>query len=520
VKIAIAGGTGFVGRHVVEVLRASGHGVLVIARHQGRTPLGAELIVCDIAREPVPTAVLRGCDVLVNLLGIKREQGRQTFEAVHVDATHRLLRACQEAAIRRVVHVSVVCSRPDPRSPYHDTKWRAEQAVRKSGRDFTILRPGVVYGRGDDMVTQLVRMIRFSPLFPIVGRGESVLQPVDVRDLAEAIAATLGQAHAVGATYDIVGPDRMTLRTVVETVAAGAALPLLVLPTPVFVHRLAARAMDTFMPEPLSTPSQLQMLVEGLYGDSQPAQRELGLVPRPFTPECVRALEGEIGSLFGFSLRLANGRSHAEWLSHRRQAFGPALALAALAVVIQLTLGHVVLNLWYRMAMSAVVLSGVALARVPVGWHELYRPTLRLAVQGLGAALVLYALGAAVARALATSPALAAQMHTVYGWKNAVPEPLAIPLLQVIILGEEIVWRSAVTLPFAARLGPCLGTLAAACAYGIAHVGLGLPVLVCAALGAGVFWSALVVKTRSAIPALVSHVAWDLAVLFWLPYVG
>ena len=98
------------------------------------------------------------------------------------------------------------------------------------------------------------------------------------------------------------------------------------------------------------------------------------------------------------------------------------------------------------------------------------------------------------------------------------PDALAVPLLLLIVLGEEIVWRGAVTLPLAARLGPWAGVLAGAVAFAVAHLPLGVPVLLVAALGAGAFWSALAVKTRSLVPALVSHVLWDLTVLFWLPY--
>ena len=212
--------------------------------------------------------------------------------------------------------------------------------------------------------------------------------------------------------------------------------------------------------------------------------------------------------------------SDAEWLARRRAALAPAVLLAAMAVVLQVVLAPTVANVWYRMTLGGVTLSAVALATVDVGWRELYRPRLRHLVEGAAAAGVLYVLGAAVARVFSAIPALAAQVAGVYGWADAVPERLLMPLLAVIVLGEEIVWRNAVTLPLAARLGPWRGTLAAAAAFALAHVPLGVPLLLVAALGAGAFWSALVVKTRSAIPALVSHLLWDAAVLFWLPYGG
>ena len=270
-RVAIAGGSGFVGRHVVEALRARGHVVIVLARGRRGLPLGAELVPCDLAHEALPVGALDGCDALVNLAGIKREEGTQTFEAVHVEATRRLLAACAEAGVRRFVHLSVVCSRSDPRLPYHDTKWRAEEAVRTSGLDFTVLKPAVIYGPGDDMVTHLVRMIRFAPLFPVVGRGDSILQPVDVRDVAEAVAAALDRPRSIGGTYDVVGPDRLPLAEVVRIVADGIGLNVHIVPTPLPLQRVAVRVMDAVTTQPLSTPAQLQMLVDGLYGDTKPA---------------------------------------------------------------------------------------------------------------------------------------------------------------------------------------------------------------------------------------------------------
>ena len=99
-----------------------------------------------------------------------------------------------------------MCSRPDPRSAYHDTKWRAEELVRSSGLDWTILKPAVIYGPGDDMVSHLVKMIRFAPVFPVVGRGDSLLQPVHAGDVAAAVVGALGNDRSIGKAYDVVGP--------------------------------------------------------------------------------------------------------------------------------------------------------------------------------------------------------------------------------------------------------------------------------------------------------------------------
>ncbi len=253
---------------------------------------------------PLPLEPLHGCDAIVNLVGIKRESGTQTFERVHVEATRNLIDATKALGIRRFVHISVVCSRPDPKSAYHDTKWRAEELVRHSGLNFTILKPGVIYGHGDDMITHLVKMIRFAPVFPVVGKGTSILQPVHAEDVAQAVVAAFERPVSIGKSYDLVGPKRLTLREVVRTVAEGVGLPVRIVNTPIWFQRAAVRVMNCLFANPLSTPAQLQMLINGLYGDPEPARTDLGVEPRPFTAEQVRELAGPIPSLLGFSCRV------------------------------------------------------------------------------------------------------------------------------------------------------------------------------------------------------------------------
>src|SRR5476649_1743142 len=154
--IAVVGGTGFLGRHVCAALREHGRGVRLLSRRRG----------CDALT--IDAEALRGCDAVVNLAGIKREQGGQTFRAVHVDLVARLIDAMKGAGIRRLVHISVVVARPDPALPYHDTKHKGEELVRGSGLAWTILRPGVIYGVGDDLLLYLFVMLRTALVFPIV----------------------------------------------------------------------------------------------------------------------------------------------------------------------------------------------------------------------------------------------------------------------------------------------------------------------------------------------------------------
>ncbi|HVR73467.1 MAG TPA: complex I NDUFA9 subunit family protein [Planctomycetota bacterium] len=311
-RIAIAGGTGFLGGHVVSALTSEGHSAVLISRGRrdsGEPRASVVGITWDAASAPAPAGLLRGYDALVNLIGIKRETGTQTFERVHVDATRHLLLAASQAGIRRVIQISVVCSRPDARSAYHDSKWRAEELVRRSGLDWTILKPGVIYGRGDDMLTHLVKMIRFSPIFPVVGKGRSILQPIAAADVASMVLAALGNKATAGKSYDCVGPVQIPLRNVVRIVAQGIGLKVFILATPVWLQRLAVRLMNAVSKNPLSTPAQLQMLIDGMTGDCEPAMRDLGVKPGRLTPERVGELGGHVPPLFGLSLRVRGGRS-------------------------------------------------------------------------------------------------------------------------------------------------------------------------------------------------------------------
>jgi NADH dehydrogenase len=513
-RVAVFGASGFVGRYVSAALVEQGHEVVGF----GRTRAGGGQIAFDIVTAPPPLAALSGCDAIVNLIGIKREVAAQTFEAAHVGVVEKLIAAAKAARITRVVHVSVVCSRPDPTSPYHDTKWRAEQLWHASQLDVTVLRPGVVYGRGDDMLTHLVKMIRFIPLFPVVGGGRSLLQPVDVRDVAKAVVAALESRQAVGKTYDVVGRDRLELGAIVRTIADALGLPLLIVPTPRPLMRTAVAWMEQLMSQPLSTPSQLRMLEEGLVGDPEPMRRELGIEPRALTPAAVREATGDVEPLFGQSLRLLDRPEATAWLARGTASTRAAALVALLGIALQTVFSFAIPGIWIGMLAGMAILVPAAVIGVRLPWGELLRPTLGRVLTGVTAAALLYGAGFLVVQGLLTQPWGVDQVATLYGWRDAAPPQWAVVFLVLIVIGEDVVWRAAVTLPLAARLGPWPGVFLSALAFALAHVSRGVPVLVAAAFLAGAFWSALTIRSRSLVAPLVSHLLWDVAVMFWFPY--
>jgi uncharacterized protein YbjT (DUF2867 family)/membrane protease YdiL (CAAX protease family) len=493
---AVVGGTGFVGRAVVDALRARGWESRALSRRTG----------FDVLR-PDPDA-LRGCAAVVNLAGIKREEGAQTFH-VHVEAVERLVAAMKAADVRRLVHVSVAASKDKPAWPYHHSKWLGEKAARESGLDWTVLRPGVIYGDGDDLLSHLSLMIRASAVFPIAGRGTAPMMPVDVKDVARAAAAALEAAP--GRTYDVVGPERLTLRETVARVAEAVGLPVRMLPTPLALLRPPVFLMEKMFRRPLSTRSQLNMLAEGLAGDPEPARRELGVEPAPFTPERLRPLIP--AGRPPFDLRLLS--------APRPAGRTPALPFAALLIAAFVLIGAGFAwggDVWMSLLVGGAVL-GLGSAAFPAARRFRMSPLRILAGAGIGLAQF-GATKAALAGLSAAWPGWTSMAGALYAWKGPHSTSFLLPTLALIVLSEELLWRGVVTRFVAERGGRVAGILGGALLFGAAHLAAGNPLLVAAAFAAGAFWSWLAEACDDLTVPFVAHLVWDALLLFVWPVAG
>lgn len=487
--IAVVGGTGFLGRHVCAALQESGWTVRALSRRNG----------CD-ARSIDPDK-LRGCDAVVNLAGIKREEGTQTFQAVHVDLVARLIEAMKAAGVRRLVHISVVVARPDPALPYHDTKWKGEEVVRASGLDWTILRPGVIYGLGDDLLAHLSLMLRIAPVFPIVNQGRSPMMPVHAGDVAKGVVGALRNPETAGKTVEIVGPQRLVLRDVVGRVAEAMGLSVWIWPTPVGLMKIPVSVMEATMTQPLSTRAQLAMLVEGLAGDPAPAHQLLGLEPSPFTPERLRPL-------------LAAG----DHLPQREIAPRAGWGLFALSVLLLTLAFRGPLDPWKGMTLAMGVLMAAALPLKAV--RRRLMPTVRRVGLGLAAGALLYGLtriGVLVLQA--AWPAWADHARQLTAWKTGYSTTFLGITLVMIVAAEEIFWRGVVARFCMQRFGVAFGILAGAVLYALAHAATLNPLLLAAALGCGVFWGLLAALTDDLTAPIVSHLVWDVMVMFVTPLI-
>src|SRR5262245_14663267 len=141
-KIAITGSSGFVGGHLLRRLAGEGHETVAISRRSG----------FDVSRTPSLADALSGCDAVAHCAGINREIGAQTYRAVHVDGTRAVIDAARKAGVPKIVLMSFLRARPHCGSPYHESKWEAEELVRASGLDYTIVKAGMTYGLGDHML--------------------------------------------------------------------------------------------------------------------------------------------------------------------------------------------------------------------------------------------------------------------------------------------------------------------------------------------------------------------------------
>jgi NADH dehydrogenase len=216
-------------------------------------------------------------------VGIIREfPGRGvTFEAVHVQATHNVVDAAMAAGARRYLHMSALGARPEPADPYHVTNFRADEYVVNSGLTYTIFRPSVIYGPGDQSLNLFARQLRRLFFFPVIGDGQYLLQPVPVTTVARAFALALELPATENRIYDVGGPEPLTFNEIIDTLAQVLGRRVHKIHQPVWCMNVAAHLCGRFRWFPL-TPGQLRMLLEGSTCDPTPFYTDFGLPPVPF----------------------------------------------------------------------------------------------------------------------------------------------------------------------------------------------------------------------------------------------
>jgi NADH dehydrogenase len=288
-KVLVTGGSGFVGRHLVPRLLADGFEVRVLAR---RAPTGAqafEYVRGDVTEPASLPAALAGVDAVVHLVAVILERGRYTFDSVNRRGTESLLHAAAESGVSRFVHLSALGAGPDARFPYLRSRWLAEEAVRASRLDWTVLRPSVLHGDGAGFFRPIVWTLRWMPVYPMVAGGRTRFQPLAVQDLAVCVSACLrGEADA-RRSIDLGGPEVLTFADIVHTVMRALGKRRRILPVPVWAARPFA-FLQQLRREPLVTNGQLDMVVLDNTAALDSVEREFGFAPQRFQTADLRWL--------------------------------------------------------------------------------------------------------------------------------------------------------------------------------------------------------------------------------------
>ena len=292
-KVLVLGGSGLVGRHLIERLQRLRADVTVPTRRYAAArelwPLPCvNLVVTDVTQPGVLARLVPGHDAVVNLVARLHGSAAQ-FEQLHAELPRQLAAACAAGGVRRVLHVSALGAAPNAPSHYQRSKAAGEAALQQAAAagqlDLTVLRPSVIYGADDRFLKLFARLQRSLPLMPL-GCAGARFQPVWVNDVASALERCLQDPATIGQTYEVCGPDVFTLRELVQAagqwagVREGRGRPVLGLPGP--LARLQAGVMECLPGAPLLSRDNLDsMKVDNVAGGQLPGLAELGIAPAP-----------------------------------------------------------------------------------------------------------------------------------------------------------------------------------------------------------------------------------------------
>ncbi|MDH5748980.1 MAG: complex I NDUFA9 subunit family protein [Rhodospirillales bacterium] len=309
--VTVFGGSGFIGRHLVQRLAERGAVVRVAVRDPEDAlylkPMGEiGQIVPMAASVTDPASIARavaGADAVVNLVGILSEWGKRTFQRIHVEGAKNVAEAAAAAGARSLIHVSALGADPDSPSAYARTKAGGEAAVKDAFPGAVIIRPGVIFGPEDNFFNLFAGLTRFTPVLPvfgcptlpkltffgehgplhvdIYGDGGSRMQPVYVGDVAEAIAVVLDDPSMESLTLELGGPGVYSYKALMELLLKTIGRRRLLLPYPFALARMHAWFLEKW-PTPLITRDQLRLLErDNVVAETALGFKDLGLKPKP-----------------------------------------------------------------------------------------------------------------------------------------------------------------------------------------------------------------------------------------------
>jgi uncharacterized protein YbjT (DUF2867 family) len=305
----VFGGSGFLGRYIVRAFARAGWRVRAAVRRPDLagflSPYGVvgqvQAVQANVRYPASVEAAVEGAEVVVNVCGVRRESGRQSFEAVHARGADAIAGAAKAAGARALVHISGLGADARSANPFIASKGRGEDAARAAFPEAVILRPSVVFGPEDVFFNRFAQLARFMPVLPAFAEGKAKLQPVYVSDVALAVAKALDETLAAGTTYELGGPETMTLIEAMNLALRVVERRRFVVPVPYAPSRWIARATEIasavslgLFPEMLTTTrDQVDLLsLDNVVSDAAIAEGRTfaGLNIAPRGPEAILPL--------------------------------------------------------------------------------------------------------------------------------------------------------------------------------------------------------------------------------------
>jgi NADH dehydrogenase len=300
-RAAITGAFGYSGRHVAERLLAAGHSVVTLTNHPRDSAIAGhpvEVHPLDFSDPDGLARALAGSDVLFNTYWVRFDHGSVTYDLA-VRNSGVLIDAARAAGVRRIVHVSIANPSADSPSPYYRGKARVEELVRESGVPHSIVRPTVIYGRGDVLVNNIAWMLRHSPVFAVPGSGRYGIQPVYIDDYAELLVEA-GASTDGSTAIDAVGPDVFEFRELVRTIGRAVGARSMVIGLPPTLALAGAGLVGLLVRDVVLTRSEVEELMTGIL-----VSRGSPTCPTPFSswlrqeaPALGRSWASELGRHF------------------------------------------------------------------------------------------------------------------------------------------------------------------------------------------------------------------------------
>lgn len=265
--VTIFGGSGFVGRYIVQKLAKRGDRIRVAVRNPVAAgflkPLGEvgqiTLVSVDLFSKESLVKTMQGSDVVINLVGILFEKGSQTFKRIHVEGAANIAQVASELGVPTLLHMSALGANKASHSRYASTKAHGEERVRKHFSEATIFRPSVIFGPEDSFLNRFAQMALLSPFLPLIGGGKTRFQPIYVGDVTDCFVNASFLLEAKGKLYELGGPSTYTFKELMVYLLKTIHRKRLLLPIPFTLAKVMG-ALTQLLPTPPLTPDQVELL--------------------------------------------------------------------------------------------------------------------------------------------------------------------------------------------------------------------------------------------------------------------